>query len=129
MPTYEVRGKNGEKIIFFDTHEDVPNDAFLWTYFFSSMVVLNLPEGDRRAEEQFLTKLDHLRISLEAEPEDLSLPQLIILRRDANSKDFKDREFLNKIEGYHLFANDIATLNMAYPGSSGVTSKDIRDVA
>lgn len=59
----------------------------------------------------------------------MSLPQLIILRRDANTKEFKDKEFLNKIESYHLFANDIATLNMAYPGSSGVSSKDIRDVS
>ena len=50
MPSYDVRGKNGEKIVFFDTHEDLPNDAFLWTYFFSSMMVLNLPQGDHKAE-------------------------------------------------------------------------------
>lgn len=61
-----MRGKNGEKMIFFDTHEDATNDVFLWTYFFSSMIVLNLPEGDKKAEEQFLAKLDHIRISLDA---------------------------------------------------------------
>jgi hypothetical protein len=53
-------------MIFFDTHEDATNDVFLWTYFFSSMIVLNLPEGDKKAEEQFLAKLDHIRISLDA---------------------------------------------------------------
>jgi hypothetical protein len=42
-----MRGKNGEKIIFFDTNENVSNDAFLWTYFLSSMMVLNLPQGDK----------------------------------------------------------------------------------
>lgn len=129
MPTFEVRGKNGEKIIFFDSHEDLPNDAFLWSYFMSSMFVLNLEQGDRKAEEQFLAKLDHVRISLESEADELSLPQLIILRRDANSKEFIDKEFLGKVESYGLFASDIATLNMANPGSANVKSKDIRDVA
>jgi len=64
MPTYDIKGKNGEKIIFFDTNEDIPNEAFLWTYFLSSMIVLNLPENDKKAEEAFLNKLDHVRISL-----------------------------------------------------------------
>lgn len=73
-------------MIFFDTHEELTNDAFLWTYFFSSVMVLNLPQGDQKAETQFLDKLDHVRISLDSEPDDLSLPQLIILRRDANTK-------------------------------------------
>ena len=91
-------------------------------------MVLNLGENDKRGEEQFLNKLDHLRISLESEGDDLSLPQLIILRRDANSKDFKDREFINKVESYGLFANDIATLNMAYPGTNSVKPKDIKEV-
>jgi hypothetical protein len=86
MPTYEVRGKNGEKILFLDTHEETSNEVFLWCYFLSSMFVLNLPQGDRKAEQAFLAKLDHLRINLESDPDDLSLPQLIILRRDAPSK-------------------------------------------
>ena len=81
----------------FDGDGELPNDAFLWSYFLSSMMVLNLGENDKKGEEQFLNKLDHLRISLESEGDDLSLPQLIILRRDANSKDFKDREFINKV--------------------------------
>lgn len=92
------------------------------------MFVLNLPQGDQKAEEQFLSKLDHLRISLDSEPDDLSLPQLIILRRDSQTKEFKDEKFLSRVESYGLFASDIATLNMAYPGSSSVNSKDIRDV-
>ena len=53
-------------MLLFDTHEELNNDAFLWTYFFSSMMVLNLPQGDLRAEEQFLSKLDHVRISLDS---------------------------------------------------------------
>jgi hypothetical protein len=36
---------------------------------------------------------------------------------------------LGKVEAYNLFAPDIATMSMAYPGSSGVNSKDIKDVA
>jgi|LakMenEpi03Aug12_release.lakeMendotaPanAssembly.Ray.scaffolds.fasta_scaffold1556443_2 hypothetical protein len=92
------------------------------------MVVLNLSQNDTKGEEQFLSRLNYLRISLESEPDDLSLPQLIILRRDANNKDFKDKEFIAKVESYGLFSNDIATLNMAYPGSSSVSSKDIRDI-
>lgn len=69
-----------------DANEEPSNDTFLWAYFLSSVVVLNLPQTDRRAEEQFLSKLDHLRIGLESTPEDLTLPQLVILRRDAASK-------------------------------------------
>jgi hypothetical protein len=40
------------------------------------------------------------------------LPQLIILRRDSNSKEFKEKEFLTKVEGYGLFGSDIVTMNM-----------------
>lgn len=61
------------------------------------MMVLNLSQNDTKGEEQFLAKLNHLRISLDSEPDDLSLPQLIILRRDANSKEFKDKEFISKV--------------------------------
>ena len=128
MPTFEVRGKNGEKVVLFDSNEELSNESFLWAYFLSSMFVLNLPQGDKKAEEQFLSKLDHVRISLESEQDELSLPQLIILRRDAQAKDLQDRDFLSRVEGYGLFASDIATLSMAYPGSSSVSSKDIRHV-
>ena len=62
------------------------NEGFLWTYFLSSVIVLNLAQGDIKGEEQFLARLNYLRISLESEPDDLSLPQLIILRRNAASK-------------------------------------------
>jgi hypothetical protein len=64
MPTYEVKGKNGEKVLLFDTNEDGSNEAFLWAYFLSSVVVLNLAQGDRKGEEQFLARLDSLRIGL-----------------------------------------------------------------
>ena len=50
MPTFGIRGKNGEKVLFLDSEGELPNDAFLWSYFFSSMVVLNLPVGDKKAE-------------------------------------------------------------------------------
>lgn len=93
------------------------------------MFVLNLAQNDSKGEEQFLARLKHLRISLDSSPDELSLPQLIILRRDASSKDFKDKDFLRTVEEYNLFSSDIATLNMAYPGSSSVSSKDIRDVS
>lgn len=64
MPTYEIKGKNGQKVIFFDSNEDISNEAFLWTYFLSSVVVLNLSQGDKKGEDQFLNKLDNLRIGL-----------------------------------------------------------------
>ena len=50
IPTYDVRGKNGEKIVLFDTHEDVSNETFLWAYFLSSMFVLNLAQNDSKGE-------------------------------------------------------------------------------
>jgi len=92
-------------------------------------MVLNLTQNDTKGEEQFLSRLNYLRISLDSEPDDLSLPQLIILRRDASNKDFKDKDFVSKVEGYNLFSSDIATLNVAYPGSSSISFKDIRDVS
>lgn len=125
MPTYDVRGKNGEKIIFFDTHEEQPNNAFLWSYFFSSVIVLNLTEEDRKGEQQFLSKLDHVRISLQSEGDDLSLPQLIILRRDCKTKNNQDKKFASDIERYGLFS-EIKSMNMSYPGGN---VKDIRDVS
>ena len=59
-----MRGKNGEKVVLFDSNEELSNESFLWAYFLSSMFVLNLPQGDKKAEEHFLSKLDHVRISL-----------------------------------------------------------------
>lgn len=93
------------------------------------MFVLNLPHNDKRSEEQFLNKLDQLRILIDSEPDDLSPPQLLILRRDSPTKEFNDRDFLHKVEQYNLFAPDIATLNMAYPGSPTLNSKDIKEVS
>jgi hypothetical protein len=72
--------------VLFDANEEASNETFLWAYFLSSVVVLNLPQGDKKAEEQFISRLDNLRIGLESSPEDLTLPQLVILRRDTNSK-------------------------------------------
>lgn len=72
--------------MLFDANEEASNETFLWAYFLSSVVVLNLPQGDKKAEEQFISRLDNLRIGLESSPEDLTLPQLVILRRDTNSK-------------------------------------------
>ena len=86
MPTYEIKGKNGEKVVLFDANEDASNETFLWAYFLSSVVVLNLAQGDKKGEEQFISKLDSLRIGLESSAEDLTLPQLVILRRDCGSK-------------------------------------------
>ena len=65
---------------------------------------------------------------MESEAEELSLPQLIILRRDATSKELSEREFVSRVEAYGLFSGDIASLNMAYPGTSKVNAKDVRDV-
>jgi hypothetical protein len=86
MPSFEIKGKNGEKVVLFDANEDASNETFLWAYFLSSVVVLNLAQGDKKGEDQFITKLDSLRIGLDSSPEDLTLPQLVILRRDCSSK-------------------------------------------
>lgn len=115
MPSFEVKGKNGEKLILLDANEEPSNETFLWAYFLSSVVVLNLLQGDRKGEEQFLNRLDNLRIGLESSPEDLTLPQLVILRRDAASKEFKDKDFLQRVESYGLFNADIVTMNMVPP--------------
>jgi hypothetical protein len=48
IPTFDVRGKNGDKIIYFDTNDEVSNECFLWTYFLSSIIVLNLSGSDKK---------------------------------------------------------------------------------
>jgi hypothetical protein len=50
--------------VLFDSNEEASNETFLWAYFLSSVVVLNLAQGDKKGEEQFLSKLDNLRIGL-----------------------------------------------------------------
>ncbi len=62
------------------------------------MVVLNLGQVDKKGEDRFLARLDNLRTTLETDVDDLSQPQLIILRRDSNSKEFKEKDFLRKVE-------------------------------
>ena len=64
MPTYGYRGRNGEKILLFDTNGELSNEQFLWTYFLSSLVVLNIKDGDQNGEESFLAKLKGLKINL-----------------------------------------------------------------
>jgi hypothetical protein len=76
------------------------------------MVVLNLGQVDKKGEDRFLARLDNLRTTLETDVDDLSQPQLIILRRDSNSKEFKEKDFLRKVEEYALFNSDIVTMNM-----------------
>lgn len=56
--------------------------------------------------------MDSLRIGVDSSAEDLTLPQLIILRRDSSSKEFKDKDFLTKIESTGLFSTDVVTMNM-----------------
>lgn len=42
----------------------------------------------------------------------MSLPQLILVRRDAPGKQFGDKELVRQIEECGLFQSDIATLGM-----------------
>lgn len=42
MPSVEVRAKNNEKILYFDVNDEISNECFLWSYFLSSVMVLNL---------------------------------------------------------------------------------------
>jgi hypothetical protein len=57
----------------------------MWVYFNSSVVVLNLNPLDRSGEEEFIKNLSFLQSHLDSDPDDLTLPKLIILRRDAES--------------------------------------------
>jgi hypothetical protein len=57
--------------------------------------VLNLAPNDKKGEEQFIAKLDHLQINMTQEG--LSLPQLIVLRRDTSDKQPNYHDFLTKI--------------------------------
>ena len=57
-----------------------------------------------------------LKSSLESDQEELSLPHLIIVRRDCPSKQFKDKDLLNRVLATELFNPDIATLNMVPSG-------------
>lgn len=66
IPTFDFRAKNGEKVIFFDTNEELSNETFIWTYFLSSMIVLNLAQNDKKGEELFIAKLNYLRVNLES---------------------------------------------------------------
>lgn len=76
------------------------------------MFVLNLPHGDTKAQGRFLEQLETLRASLESDPEELTLPHLIVVRRDAPNKQFNDKELIRQIEEFGLFQNDTAFLNM-----------------
>jgi hypothetical protein len=99
-----VRGRNGEKIIFLDVDGESSKEVFLWTYFLSSTLLLNLTPGDRKAEDQFISRLETIRISLQFEPEELSLPQLIVVYRDNAGKDYANKEFEAKVEALGLFS-------------------------
>lgn len=86
MPTFEIKGRNGEKVVLLDSYEELPNDAFIWAYFLSSVFVLNLYSPDQKGEDLFIDQLKSLKIKIENEMDELSLPQLVIIRRDLESK-------------------------------------------
>jgi hypothetical protein len=123
MPTRSFAGRNGEKIFLFDCDSNVSNDTFLWVYFNSSVIVLNLNPLDRSGEEEFIKNLSFLQAHLDSDGDELSLPKLIILRRDSESKEFQEKEFLKRVEEYNLFQKEILTQNMCYPGSVTVKAK------
>ena len=85
MPTKSFVGRSGEKVLLFDCDSNITNETFLWVYFNSSLVVLNLNPLDRSGEEEFIKNLSFLQSHLDSDPDELTLPKLIILRRDAES--------------------------------------------
>lgn len=67
------------------------------------MMVFNLNATDPNEEETFIDYLSFVQSHFDSDADDLSLPQLILVRRDAEKKEIKDRDLIRKIEDYGLF--------------------------
>lgn len=60
-------------------------------------MVYSLNPNDRNEEDALLDHLSFVQSHFESDTDDLSLPQLIIVRRDAEKKEIKDRDLIRKI--------------------------------
>ena len=90
------------------------HEIFLWNYFLSSIIIYNLSPSDRNEEATLIDHLSFVQSHLDSEIDDLSPPQLVIVRRDAGEREIKDRELIRKIEEYSLFAADIQVVHLVH---------------
>lgn len=57
-------------------------EVFVWLYYVSSMMVLNLDEGKRKYEKEFLKLLEKVAKKIKLSDGATSKPQLVIARRN-----------------------------------------------
>lgn len=113
-PAQSCLNRNGDRVIYFDGDGATSHEIFLWNYFLSSIIIYNLSPSDRNEEATLIDHLSFVQSHLDSEIDDLSPPQLVIVRRDAGEREIKDRELIRKIEEYSLFAADIQVVHLVH---------------
>lgn len=75
--------RSQDRLIYFDCSGSPSNELFLWCYFLSSAVVYNIYGTGSEEKERLLQHLGYVQSHLDMrDREDLSLPQLVLVRRD-----------------------------------------------
>ena len=82
-PAHNSRTRNGDRIIYFDSEGESTSEIFLWNYFLSSIMIYNLTPNERNEELNLIDHLSFVQSHLDSDIDDLSPPQLILIRRDA----------------------------------------------
>ena len=111
-PSNLSKTRNNDRIIYFDSDGETSSEIFLWNYFISSIMVYNLNPHDRNEEHSLIDHLSFIQTHLDSDIDDLSPPQLILVRRDSGDKEIRDRDLIRKIEEYGLFAPEILVFHL-----------------
>ena len=90
-PAHNSKSRNGDRVIYLDTDGEPSSEIFLWNYFLSSILIYNLSPSDHNEETNFIDHLAFVQSHLDSEIDDLSPPQLIIVRRDSRDKGMQDK--------------------------------------
>ncbi len=67
--------------------------------------------------------MKYLSNHLDSEPDELSLPKLIIFRRDVHGDNFREGDFLVKVKKTNLFEPQIVSMNISNPSSKSIKNK------
>ena len=85
--TYNFKAKNNARVQFLDVNRTVSKFNFFWLYMNSSVFILNLKEDDENEEARYMKMFEHVSERLQVgEETDISLPLLIVVRRDCKNK-------------------------------------------
>jgi len=98
-PNKLYQGQSGEKILFLDCDGSCGSEEFLLTYFLSSTMLYNLEDNDLGSEDTLMKQISFLQTHLENSEDDISLPKLMIIKRDAKNRETtkEENDLLGKI--------------------------------